>query len=44
MLSFVATGDEDIIDVDEGEIQIPKDSVHESLKGLCCVFEAEGHA
>lgn len=41
VLSFVAAGDEDIIYVDESESKILEDSVHKSLKGLRCIFEAE---
>lgn len=38
------TGNEDIINVCVGEGDTSEDVVHKSLKRLCCVSQAEGHA
>ena len=42
--SFGATGNEDVIDVNKGAVQASEDCVHEPLKGLCHVFEAERYS
>ena len=37
-------GDEDVIDVVEGEIQDLEDSIHESLERLGCILQVKWHA
>ena len=44
VLRFGMTGTEDIVEVDEREIKILEDRVHESLERLCCILYAEGNA
>ena len=45
VLLGVEAGHENVVDVHKEEIfEFPTDLVHKSLRCLCCVLEAEGHA
>ena len=44
VLFLGTTGDEDVINVVEGEIQVLEDSIHESLEHLGRILQAKRHA
>ena len=44
VLGNVPAGHQDMVNVDEKEWQVWEDRVHEPLKSLGCVLEAERHA
>ena len=39
----IFTSHQDVINVDKGKIQALANSVHQSLKSLCSIFESERH-
>jgi len=39
----VGAGHEDVVQIDENERKVPEKMIHEALKGLCRVFQAERH-
>ena len=43
VFNFVATGDENVVQVDENETEIPEYLVHQALKSLSAVLHAERH-
>ena len=43
MFNFVATGNENVVQIDENETEIPEYLVHQALKSLRAVFHAERH-
>ena len=44
MLLCSATGDEDVVKVDENEGDVTEDAIHEPLKCLGGILEPKGHA